>query len=430
MRHVPALVATILAVASPATLARADIYIVHRQGANIVPERSTDISMDAEDVRIECHEDGYMVTATFMMRNQSDRTIDSLVAFPITGSTYSRTKDLNREFRLEVKGGDAPDSTFTPVKARVKTGRKRTAGDDYLTMAPPKTIGDYPEVVVWNVRWEPRQTKVIRVRFNMGEPMSLPGSNRIAAGWQLMYVVTTGSLWQGPIGRADISIRFTTPTMKAWPPLDRYRQVSYPDHARWSGNDLVAWHFENWTPTEEIWVRSAWWTGFSLKDVHNYRFQLPYEYQGTKGVYTEATIEDLVTRDLSFPTEYFPTEVQALDRGLLRIAIADWLLHEIYARHGDSFYLGKESPTFPFLEHMVGDGEGNLYSLWFGLFTSYSYPRGWYRPQDSPPVMVKTSSLHPVEQKNVTFLRAYLAKLRSMEKYRELQKTAHTPGMD
>jgi hypothetical protein len=408
---------------------RADIYIVHRVGANIVPAKSADISMDAEDVRIEPQESGYHVTATFVMHNHAVRQVDSLVAFPILGSTLGRPSNLDQDFQVHIKDRDEPDGAYQRVIAQIQPGRARADQDASSPTNPPKVVGDYPEAVAWNVTWQPGQTKIIRVGFDMGEPMYLPGSNRLVQGWQWTYIVTTGSLWKGPIGRADISIRFTTPSMKGWPPLCNYRQVSYPDHAQWNGNELVAWHFENWTPTGEIWVRTVDWQGLMEKDVSRYRFNLPV-YRGAEREYDKKTVEDLVNRDLHLATEHRLAEVQAFDRNLLRIAIADWLLHEIYARHGDSFYLGKESPSFPFGEHMAGDGEGNLYSFWWVQFGDYSYRGGWYQPREHPAGPVKITELDPMEQKNVRFLRAYLDRLGRDPKYQALRASAHIPGAE
>ena len=64
-RVAPLLTGVLLAVAFLPRV-RADMYTVSRQGANIVPERSEDISMDAEDVRIERNEDGSTATVTFV----------------------------------------------------------------------------------------------------------------------------------------------------------------------------------------------------------------------------------------------------------------------------------------------------------------------------------------------------------------------------
>jgi hypothetical protein len=406
---------------------RADIYTVRRQGANIVPEKSEDISMDDEVVRIEPHDYGYSVSATFVMRNHAGRPVHALVAFPILGSSYEGRRDLGGEFQVHVKSASEPDRAFHSPPLELRPGRPRTARDDHFAAEPPRIIGDYPEAVVWEVDWAPAETKIIRVQFDMGEPTILPGSNHLVAGWEWRYIVTTGSLWKGPIGRADISIKAGHPVVSsaALPP---FRSVSYPEQAHWHDDHLVSWHFDHWTPTDEIWLRTVEWRGLTENQVPDYRFFLP-EYRAAEQAYDEATIEKLVERDLTLATKYLPAEARGFDRNLLRIAIADWLLHEIYARHGDSFDLGENTQLpSPRISHLEMDDR--LYSAWYDLFRGYSYRDGWYQPNFTPPGRVKTSSLHPMEQNNAAFLRTYLEQLRSQPAYRPLQASAHHPGAE
>lgn len=425
MKRVAPLLAVVLLAVAGVPPALADIYTVRRQGASIVPMKSEDISMDAEDVRIEAAEFGFVGTATFFMRNHADHVINSLVAFPIMGSPLRRPFDQTKDFQVHIRSADEPDSAFRPAVVERQSGKPRSDLDDYFASEPPKTIGDFPEIVVWNVTWAPQETKVIRVVLDMGEPMVVPGSNYLVAGWQWMYVVTTGSLWKGPIGRADISFKLGHPIVPSVP-LPPYRQVSYPDQAKWQSDRLVTWHFENWTPTEEIWVRTVEWRGLSDKDASDYRFFLPV-YRGAERAYSEATIEELVTRDLKLATEHLPAEVRSFDQNLLRIAIADWLLHEIYARRSDAFYLG-QAADLPEPKVSYVEMDDHLYSSWYDLFKGYGYKGGWYQPDFSPNHRVKTSSLHPTEQKNVAFLRAYLNRLRREPAYEALRIRAHDPG--
>ncbi|HWA24459.1 MAG TPA: hypothetical protein VG734_02205 [Lacunisphaera sp.] len=406
-------------------LSRADIYTVRRQGAGVVPLKSEEISMEAEVVYLRPNDFGYDVEATFEMRNHTDRQVACEVAFPILGSSYRGYNDLGREFHVKIKPGGEADSAFQNVKVTLKPGAPRKPGDDYLFREPPKTVGDYPEAVVWDVTWAPKQTKVVRVSFDMGEPMVLPGSNHLAAGWQWTYIVTTGSLWKGPIGRADISMQVGHP-FASHAPLPAFRQVSYPDQAKWQGGNFVSWHFENWTPTTEIWLRTAEWTGLKTANVPDYQFALPADYHGAKVEYRESTIEELVARDLGFAAKYFPAEARAFDRNLLRIAIADWLLHEIYARHGDSFRLRRAADNGSTKPHEIEDGDGYLYSGCRELFFGYGYHGGWYKPLHP----VKTSALSPLERRNVIFLRNYLDQLRAKPEYRVLMENAHVPGAE
>jgi hypothetical protein len=419
------LAATLLALGATAT-AWADMYTVRRQGAAIVPVKSADVSMDAEDVRIEPAEFGFVCTATFVMRNHRDQEINSLVAFPVMGSTLGRPSDLAKGFQVHLRSAGEPDSAFRPAPVELQAGRPRTERDDYLATDPPRTIGDYPEVVTWNVTWAPQETKVIRVVFDMGEPLVLAGSNFLVRGWQWMYVVTTGTLWKGPIGRADITFKLGHPLVPsaALPP---HRQVSYPEQARWLDDNTVTWQFEDWTPAAEIWLRTVEWHGLDRDDqAHSYQFSLPV-YRGAEEEYGDQTIENLATRDLRLATEHLPDDVRQFDINLLRIAIADWLLHEIYARHGDAFYLGPVTDLEDSLDGWV-EGDGHRYSQWHNRFLPLSPRGGWYEPDMTPGKKVKISELHPTEQKNVAFLRGYLDRLRSQPAYAQLARRAHLPG--
>src|SRR4051812_48975412 len=84
---------------------RAGIYTVRRQGAAIVPQKSTEISMDAETVTIIRGKYDFEATAVFVMRNQSDAVVTNLVAFPVVGASYARYLDVNREFKVRIKDG-------------------------------------------------------------------------------------------------------------------------------------------------------------------------------------------------------------------------------------------------------------------------------------------------------------------------------------
>lgn len=389
---------------------RADIYTARREGATIVPEHSVAVSMDAEDVVLQPGEYGILVTATFVMRNQSDQQVDSVVAFPLVGSSFR----LDSGFKVEIRSGANENAPFVSAKTQVKTGAVGKPHDDTYAGVPPKKLADFPESVIWDVTWAPGETKIIRVVFDMGEPMWLSGANNLVDGWEAMYIVSTGALWKGPIGRADISIHFVEGGLGWRWKLEPKWECSYPEHATWKGTESVTWHFENWTPKEEIWLRSLKWIGLKADTVSDYQYALPDDYLGNKIAYTSQRIESLVDRELELARQYFPEKVKALDVRLLKIVVADWLLHEIYARHGDPFYLGKQAKGGKLEEGTVGDTKGNLYHVWQMNFMGYGYHGGWYHCDFRPEGAVKTASLPEQERKNAEFLKAYLVELRKI----------------
>ncbi len=402
------------------------MYTVRREGGAIIPERSTSVSMDAEDVVIERARETYMVTVTFTMRNQSDKQVDSMIAFPMLGSP-KMLDDVNAEFEVGIKiAGD--DSPFRPVKVQWKEGAKRKPHDDYFFAESPKKPGDFPASLVWDMSWKAGETKLVRVSFNMGEPLVLPGSYHLAGGWEIGYIVSTGALWKGPIGRADITFNFGDTLRSGSLSPGNIIQYSYPDQAKWNGKDSISWHFENWCPSEEMWFRSVTWNGLPPSDVDYYFCHLPPDYQGDKQPYSVELIDSLVERELKLVHQYFPEKVKSLDILVLRIAISDWLLHEIYARHGDSFFAGKLTSTNGVRHGFVGiNNDGNLYSSWRDKFEAYRYRGGWYRPEHD---VVKTASLAQMEQSNVQFLSKYLVQLREQLGPEKLRLTVpvHVPG--
>lgn len=390
--------------------------------------------MDAEEVVIEWKDLdeeellGFYCNATFVMRNQTDHQVNNTVAFPLIGLKGGiRDKVIKVEIGSTLEGR----TTFARVKPVLKQRENETTKHDGMADIPPKKITDFPSSVVWDVSWAPGETKIIRVSFEMGWPMTLRGSNNMAEGWQVMYIVSTGALWKGPIGRADISIKYPVDKKFFQLPLGDKRQVSYPENIKQNDENTIVWHFENWTPTEEIWLAELKWRGLPPERIGDYFYGLPTEYTGDKNAYTDAFLETLIEKELTFARKHLPDKVASFDTITLKIAISDWLLHEIYARHGDLFYVGQGSPR----AGVFGDTKGNLYSFWQEKFRPYSRYKGWwYQPNDGPVGGVKMASLSEIEQRNVRFLRTVLTDLRAKlplgEEPGKYSHSIHIPGLD
>lgn len=409
-----------------ASHALADMYTVRRDGATIVPTRESTIIMDSEEVVIEPHEYGYRATAVFELRNPSDEAVSCTVAFPVAGSTLQLGRYT--DFSIEGRAADAADGAWDTLAFEVKRGTADPRRWDSFARPAPERVADFTEAVVWEAGWAPRQTRWFRVRFDMGEPKYLAGTTHLASGTQLTYIVSTGALWAAPIGRARITIRThqSDPQEDAFGPRNR-RLVSYAEEAVWTSPTEVTWSFENWIPREEIWLRDVSWRGIAWADLQHYRYILPGVYRGAEAHYSAATIDTLVEEELSLAREYFPARIAIpLETKKLHVLIADWLLHEIYARHGDTFYLGpwdgKELPA-----GTVGIGDHSLHSSWYGRFCGYGWHGGWYKPVRP----VRPSELSTGERQNAAFLIAYLAELRGSlpQEARDFQAPIHTPGL-
>jgi hypothetical protein len=355
----------------------ADIYTVSRNGNAIMPLISTEVSMEAETVFIEESKDGYNVTATFVMKNHSSNPVTALVGFPVTGpsSSYSNHRDVNQEFKVGIKNGTDASTSFEPVLCKlIKDGKPAQETEDQRA--------GYEENVVWEVNWAPAETKTISVSYQMGEPGFLPGSTCFAQVTQILYVVRTGALWRGPIGKADITIRFSHKNDSS----DHFIKpelVAYPEVGRWASTSEWTWHFENWIPTDDIWVRWPKWEGLNSDEVWAYRFALPDPYEGSQKSYTTALLYSLVDRELAMAKKYFPQEYAAYDRTPLRKAIAEWLYRELFARHGEAFKKGPDAI---------------LWATAFGL--GYGHYDNWYKGNKR----VRFSDLSELEQQNARFL--------------------------
>ena len=239
-------------------------------------------------------------------------------------------------------------------------------------------------------------------------------------GWRLRYIVRTGALWKGPIGRADITIRLTghpilasdftaTPNSK-WTRLDP--PFSYPNNARRISPSEVTWHFENWIPDEDVWVGVVEWAGFSFEHPWQNFISLPVPYKGGTETYTDAMLERLVDRELEPWRDSFPEHANR-DRPVLKALVAEWFYREIFARNGDGFFLGKKDEGGPAAGKTWGrDMDGNYLSWWSDKFPRANSARGgWYRPGTGlgPDGTVRLSDLKGLERKNAEFLLRYFA---------------------
>jgi len=268
---------------------------------------------------------------------------------------------------------------------------------------------------VWDVEWAPGETKTIRCSYNMGEPVTYAG---LVAGWGVHYVVRTGTLWRGGvIGKADISIRFesnvgspsTVPGAPAAHPKGQEPSstvyVSFPESAKWVSEREVRWHFESWTPREDISVKTVFWHGLDEPFARDYFYRLPKDYLGATTSYSDETLDQLVERELAPWRALFPEHCARFDRKKLRRIIADWLLHEILARHGDPFVVGKGELGVVKNPEAVMSMDGYLYGRWHTAFEGYMYHGGWYRPRMGAKGTVSEKTLGAQEQANLRFLR-------------------------
>ena len=384
----------------------ADIYRVIGKGNTIAPLRSSEIAMDAETVLVEPEKrfGGFHVTADFTMRNTSGEPITCDVAFPFE----SRGHATNARESFIVKLGKGDTATrVAPIELKVR--------DE--AVKEPRSPHDFAAALVWSVSWSAGEAKLIHVSYDMGEPEDY---RRIVDGWRLRYIVKTGALWKGPIGKADITIRLTGHPMFAslFSQVEKSENIidppfSYPANALRVSPTEVTWHFENWTPDEDVWLGTLRWMGASSTNPWNLFIPPPAPYAGAKEAYTDGLLERIAERELAPWRESFPEQSQR-DRAAIKALIAEWLYREIFARGGDPFITEKVGKGNLILgRDFTTDRHGNSVSWWSQMFPSANSVRrgGWYRPGTGPGPKgtVRLSDLKGFERKNAEFLLQYFS---------------------
>jgi hypothetical protein len=259
----------------------------------------------------------------------------------------------------------------------------------------------------------------------MGEPQAFRFG--LVKGWRLRYIVRTGGLWKGNIGRADIDITLKPKSarnslLNTWSwrlkdvsgPVFRY---SYPKHAQWDGKSRIEWHFADWNPKRDVVIENLAWVGLN----NRYHFWLPYPYKGDSELYTDEQLEELVTDELRSWEHIFPEEVNSVNREDLKGVIAECLSREIVARHGEAFSLGqiKEGEPPPPEATSLPSGAGHCYGKWHSYFMSYHYHGGWYRPDPNKSPIEIAQGLNRIEEQNRFFLRKYFGGEEKLPRYED-----------
>src|SRR5262249_26977729 len=135
----------------------------------------------------------------FTMRNTTDRAATYDVAFPFEDPGHAASAKPDFKVRLSTPSGSRTEEVEVALRTR--------------TTAAPATADtrhDFPAALVWPVKWERYETRIIRLSYLMGDAT---WHNGIVEGFRLSYIVRTGALWKGPIGRADFTIKLTGNSM-------------------------------------------------------------------------------------------------------------------------------------------------------------------------------------------------------------------------
>jgi hypothetical protein len=250
-------------------LAQANDASFYGDGATVFAVKETRVAMEREAITIRfdreatSHTVQWVATCVFTFRNLTDQSVEVQMGFPDwMGAGDDGGQWAIRDFQVNVRG-----KRVRAVHKAVEEG----AGQMSEQM-PNQVKLEYEAAYTWKVRFEPGETVTVENTYRFGgfssngpfsacvwneKPERLGSvfwrkARKPKGGWDfedgvckvVSYVVTTGRTWARPIGVADIAIELPPGT---WPhamvPLPAATQVD---------QGWVRWHFENFSPTEEL----------------------------------------------------------------------------------------------------------------------------------------------------------------------------------
>jgi hypothetical protein len=258
-----AMLAVMLALA-PA-LAEGNDASFYGDGATVFAVKDSRVAMEREAITIrfdrtaKSHMVQWVATCVFTFRNLTDEPVEVQMGFPDwMGAGDEGGQWAIQGFQAKVRG------------KRVRAVHK--AVEQGTGEVPDQVKLEYDAAYTWKVRFAPGETVVVENTYRFGgfssngpfeacvwneKPERLSSvfwrkARKPKGGWDfedgvckvVSYIVTTGRTWAAPIGVADIAIELPPGT---WPhaivPLPAATQVD---------QGWVRWHFENFSPTEEL----------------------------------------------------------------------------------------------------------------------------------------------------------------------------------
>lgn len=207
---------------------QADDSVYNGEGANIFPVESRDISLDYELLIITQNEIGPLwdfksqvtndvrVDVLFVLKNRG-KAQTVTVGFPEAfgyepGMEEGETAPTIRDFRVELDG--------VPVETVVQPLAKRN--EEF----------QFDRVHLWRMHFAVGQTRTVRNTYRFEPSYSSNGE------WNVRYILKTGRLWAGPIGRIDVVVRAPIP-------VRGFRFIPYPE-------EYSEFHAINWEPDRDM----------------------------------------------------------------------------------------------------------------------------------------------------------------------------------
>jgi len=187
-------------------------------GLGVVPLQNDQVVMVAERVEAEIHGNHHWVTCIFTFRNAGPAT-EVLMGFPQAQSMRRGNAPELRDFRAFVDGEEVPVE-FRP------SGR-------------PEGERDYAGWHTFTVPFAAGQTRTVRNTYH--GRLTLISNGYRSFG----YVLHTGATWKGPIGQADIVLRW-----RNYHDVDPETLIVFaPEYTQ--GRRELRWHFTDLEPTPD-----------------------------------------------------------------------------------------------------------------------------------------------------------------------------------
>lgn len=229
-------VAVCLLPVTPAVRANDSQY--NGSGFDIYPIESQDIVLDYESLNItepelsDIWKPGWagkaQVDVTFILRNTGkEQTVT--IGFPEASSYEGIYFEMNNtiyDFRTTVDGVPI-DTIRQPLKE---------LNEEF----------GFDKVHLWRIHFEAGQTHTVRSTY------SYKPFHGVSGDWSVEYILKTGSLWSGKIGRIDVFIKSSAL-------VSGFKFVPYPD-------EYSEFHAVNWEPNRDIVFGSNWHCDMLLKN--------------------------------------------------------------------------------------------------------------------------------------------------------------------
>lgn len=230
-----------------------------------------DLSFKEEWVIINASDINSMVAwlnASYIIQNTGSNWINQTIAFP----GYSDFYFLHGQVSIQVDGTEVAWGT-TSIGIPNNDAINPYGFDDHYCF-------------FINVTFAPLQHHNISTKYPVAM-MNYRDSKTIEGTLNLIYIVTTGSLWPEPIENATIIISLPQDCVKEF-------ALFSPDVPQYNNNSLttnLTWHYSNWQPQKEIvasWFPKNWpvivtanQTAFNLSKGEEIFIELKINYTGS-----------------------------------------------------------------------------------------------------------------------------------------------------